>query len=328
MITEGNPPSRVGNLRGIAVAYFVGMTISGALVTTLGMRFPSVPTEATRDLTLAVTVAASFVMAASLCPLATGLHGSTRRRWFTLAAYTYVLSAVIPQLDAALLTEFGGTATVLAFALLPCLLAAGAATLLVRPASSEPVTVSTGVRRRLRLTWWRVALAWLAYPLVTMSCGLVFARTTGDLFRHELTGIVAPEPEVMLAAILARSLLILAVAVPIVIAWSGAYRTLVVSLGTAMFILTGLVGLVQATWWPLSVRVAQGALILSISMAYAWILVVLLAPRSKNESRAPRSDRVNHDFSSDDNGFGRPWLSSSWRCDPGCLPRSGAGGLP
>jgi hypothetical protein len=320
MITDGGTRTRVGNLRGIAVAYFVGMTLSGTLVTTLGMRFPAVPTDATRDLTLAVTVAASFVMAASLCPLAKGLRGPLVRRWLTLAAFTYVLSAVIPQLDAALLTEFGGTGTVLVFALLPCLLAAGAATLLVRPASPEPAPVTVGVCSLSRPTWWRLVFAWLAYPFVTMSCGLVFVRMTGDLFRQELTGIVSPEPRVMLAATLVRGLLVLAVAVPVVIAWSRSFRTLVVSLGIAMFVLTGLVGLVQATWWPLSVRIAQGALILAVSMAYAWIIVALLLPRSPRGSRAPCSGGLTR-IPEDDSGIGQAPLSSSWRSDPERPPR-------
>lgn len=269
---------RTGNLRGIAVAFFVGTTISGALVTLLGMRFPAIAGSASRDHALLSAFAASLVLAASLVPLARGVSGSAARRFLTLAAFTYVLVAVTTQIDAAVFTDFGGTGAVLLFFLLPCLLAAGTATALIRPASMCPRLTTAFPPPHRSSWWWRAALAWLAYPVVMVAYGIALSPLTRSLIAPEATGVVVPDPAMAALAALARGLLMLAVTLPVLRAWTGSRRLLVLSLGLAYFVLMGLVGLVQATWWAPSVRVTMAALVLAVSVTYAWGLVTLMAP--------------------------------------------------
>lgn len=273
--------SCIGDLRGIAVAYFVGTAISGALVTQLGMRFPSIPGSPSRDHVLLAAFAASLVLAASLVPLARGVSGAAASRFFALAAFTYVLFAVVTQIEAALFTDFGGTGTMLTFFLLPCLLAAGTATVMIRPPSAAPRIITAFSPLHGGSWWWRAALAWLAYPICTVAFGVALSPLIGSLVAREAPGIAVPSPFLVAVDAAVRGLLMLAVTIPILRRWTRSRLALILSLGLSYFVLTGLVGLVQATWWGPSLRIVLAAQVLAMSMAHAWIVVALLAPRRR-----------------------------------------------
>lgn len=275
---ESDPSSRTGDLRGIAVAFFVGTAVSGGLVTLLGMRFPSIPVTASREQVLLSAFAASLALAAGLVPLARGVSGSAASRFVTLATFTYVLFGVTTQIDAAVFTEFGGAGTMLLFFLLPCLLAAGTATALIRPVSTCPRLTTVLAPPRARSWWWRAAVAWLAYPALMVAYGIALSPLTRILIAPEATGMVAPDPATAVLAAFARGFLMLAVTIPVLRAWAGSRRSLVLSLGLAYFILMSLVGLVQATWWAPSVRFIMASLVLAVSATYAWGVVTLMAP--------------------------------------------------
>ena len=100
------------------------------------------------------------------------------------------------------------------------------------------------------------------------------------MVEEQAFGLVVPDAIVVIRTLLLKSGLLLAVTVPIVLTWTKRQRSLIVALGFAIFVLTGLVGLIQATWWPITMRIALSFQVLLASMAYSWAVVTLLAPRS------------------------------------------------
>ena len=66
-------------------------------------------------------------MAVCLALLARGIRGSQTTRWLILAAFAYVTFGLNNQIEAAIFTTYGGTATMLVFFILPCALGAAAA---------------------------------------------------------------------------------------------------------------------------------------------------------------------------------------------------------
>jgi hypothetical protein len=280
MFTADEPKSRVGDVRVIAIAYFFGTFMSVFAMSALGLHLPLTPNDASRDETLILALVASLVFAAAIAPLARGIRGSVVKRLLTMASFTYVSFAVISQMEAAVYSTISGTPAMLVVFAPPCLMAAGAAALLVRP-SDRFVRLQTVFQDRpARAWWWRLLLALLVLPVLEAITGLI----TGPLFKQAAQeqdlGLVIPAGIVVMRTLLLKSGLLLAVTVPIVLAWARPRRSLILALGFALFFLTGPVGLIQATWWPITLRITLSIQILLTSMAYASIVVALLAPRS------------------------------------------------
>jgi hypothetical protein len=280
MVTVDGPKPKVGDTRIIAIAFFFGTFISIIAMSTLGLRLPLAPDSASRDESLILALVASLIFAAAVTPLARGIRASGVKRLLTLAAFTYVSFAVINQIEAAVYSTISGTPTMLVVFAPPCLLAAGVASWLVRPSDTINVQISVFRGRSIRAWWWRLLLALLLLPIIEAATGLIIQPLLEPVVEEQTFGLVVPDTTVIIRTLLLKSGLLLAVTVPIVITWTRGRRSLILALGFAVFVLTGLVGLIQAAWWPVTMRIALSLQVLVTSMAYAWAVVALLVPRS------------------------------------------------
>jgi hypothetical protein len=280
MVTVDGPKPKVGDIRIIAIAFFFGTFISIIAMSTLGLRLPLTPNSASRDESLILALVASLIFAAAITPLARGIRASNVKRLLTLAAFTYVSFAVINQIEAAVYSTISGTPTMLVLFAPPCLLAACVATWLVRPPDTIDVQNSVFRGRSIRAWWWRLLLALLVLPIIEAATGLIIQPLLEPVVEEQAFGLVVPDAIVVIRTLLLKSGLLLAVTVPIVLTWAKARRSLILALGFAIFVLTGMIGLIQATWWPITMRIAFSFQIFLASMAYSWAVVTLLAPRS------------------------------------------------
>lgn len=268
-----------GGIRLIAVAYFVGTVISIWLLSAIGVPMPTMPGDPSRDQIVILGLVGAFTLALALFPLARGLEGSALQRLMALFAFTYVAFAVINQLQAAVFTTIGGADLMMLFCAIPCLLAAGAAVWLVRPVE-WPFTPPTGVADRPFGTWWwRPILAIFALPAIEAITGLVAQPVFEEVIRHEPSSISIPGGTAVIATMFLKSALLVAATVPIARLWRRSRLQLIIALGAAVFILSGLVGLIQATWWPISMRVVFAIQILVTSAFYGAISGALLGPK-------------------------------------------------
>jgi hypothetical protein len=281
--------AHAGGVRLIAVAYFFGTVLSLLLLSALGVPMPTTPGDASRDQIVILGLAGALALAVALFPLARGIGGSATRRFLTIFAFTYVAFAVINQLQAAVFTTIGETGPRMVFYAIPCLLAAAAATWLVRPANG-PLTRRTVFQGRpMRAWWWRPILALLALPCIEVVAGLMAQPLLEETIRQQPSGLHIPGGAVVMGTMFLKSALLLAVTVPISISWNRSRLRLTVALGAALFILTGLVGLIQATWWPITLRAAFSLQILATSVVFAAVAVVLLVPKQRVKEAEPGS---------------------------------------
>lgn len=94
-------------------------------------------------------------------------------------------------------------------------------------------------------------------------------------FRQESLGLVLPSWAQIIPMQCLRSLLFLLACLPVLIAWQRSRRSLLLSLGWALFVLVGLLNLMQAVWLPATLRLTHTLEILADSSVYAWVLVML-----------------------------------------------------
>jgi hypothetical protein len=280
MELETTPRSKSGNIRLIAVAYFVGTIFSVWVLSAIGVPMPTTPGDASRDQTVIVSLAGAFALALALFHLARGLGGSALQRLLTLFTFTYVAFAVTNQLQAAVFTTIGGADLMMFFYAIPCLLAAGAAVWLVRPVAGTFTPLKAVSDRPLGTWWWRPILVLVALPCLEGLAGLLIQPLIEPIIHEQSSGLSIPSNGVVVGTMLLKSAFLLTVVVPIVLSWTRSRLHLAAALGTACFVLTGLVGLIQATWWPVTMRVVLSFQILVTSAMYAAVTVALLVPKS------------------------------------------------
>jgi hypothetical protein len=260
----------------IGGAYFLATMISGAMVAAVGLQFPEFPGQTYNP---ALSLLASIVLGTTVYLLARGIRGSTAFRWIVLFAFTYVSYCVNNQIEGATFTTVGGYGAMLIFFIVPCAVIAAVAALLVKPpVDGEPLT-TVFKDRPISSWWWRVMLAWLAFPLIYHLFGMLAYPFVADAYQGGELSLRVPSQGIILAVVSLRSLLFLLVTVPILVNWSASRRSLFTALAAAFSAMVGVSGLIEAAWLPTSMRVVHSVEIIADSLVHAWVLVALLVAK-------------------------------------------------
>jgi hypothetical protein len=271
-----------------AVVYVVAMGIAGGAATQLGLQMPSLPEGVSQEQAGQELLLAALVLAAGLAPLAARQSGTYRARWLALGGLIYVALGLNTVLEASIFTTVPGMSSMALVFLPPTVLCAAALAGLLRPTSgTEPL--ATKARRFFRsrsvAQWlWRIPLAVLAFPVAYWTFGLLLMAVRPGLMEYYESGalgLTVPSLGTLLPVLFVRSSLFLAAALPVMIMWRGSRLGLGLALGLALSVLVGGVGMIEATWMPMEMRLGHGLEITADSFAHAFALVWLLVPKSQ-----------------------------------------------
>jgi len=264
----------------IGAIYFVGIVIAGAVVSKLGLPFPEVPGQTWIPILGFLT---AVTLSAGIALLANGIAGTPLKRGSILLVFFYVSFVINNQIEAAVYSTTAEVPTMLLFFILPCLMASAAAALLTRSADQRHPLTTVFADRPITKWWWRVVLAWLAFPVIYYFFGALIYPLVADAYTSPDFGLRLPGPLVVIAAVSLRSLLFLAASIPILVNWKGSRRGLVLSLATALAAMVGVAGMFESTWMPLHMKLVHSVEIIADSLLHAWVLVALLVLGRREE---------------------------------------------
>lgn len=263
------------------LVFMAAMSLSGALVTALGLKMMVLPEGASRQAAALASLLASPLLPLALAPLAIGLPGALLARTAWLALFAYVAFGLNTMIEARIFSSMAGPgafAGMCVFYLLPCaaLALAAAAAFPARELRPAPLP------HRPAAAWaGRFAAAWLAFPLSYLLFGMLISPLVVEQYRQGVAGLELPPIGVIVFTQLGRSLLYLASVLPVVLLWSGSWKDLAVRLGWAWWVLAGLYGLIAAFWMPANLRLIHSLEIGADSFAYALLLSWALRGPSK-----------------------------------------------
>jgi hypothetical protein len=289
MNTESHNPfvNWLWKIPAISIAYFFGFMVAGAVITAAGMQWPAFPASLSQTNELTLSLISSILMAACLALLARGIRSSQAARWLIVVAFTYVTFGLNNQIEAAIFTTYGGTTTMLVFFFLPCAFGAAAAVWLIRPEPTDPALESAFTGTTVSNWWWRVVIAWLAFPAIYLFFGMLAAPFVVPVYEAQDFGLRLPGWGTMLPVALARSALYLAVTIPLLVNWARSRRGLFWTLAVTFFAMMGLIGLLTTTFFPPVLRITHSIEILGDAVVYAWLLVALFIPKARQQSDVP-----------------------------------------
>jgi hypothetical protein len=263
-----------------------GTVLGSMLAGAMGMQAPPMPAGTDPQTLLLAQLVASPLLALALAFLSRGMEGGWVARWLILSFLAWIAYSVNTLLETAIFTTLATASSFTAIIQLVGSFACGAAVAaLFRPSDKGQGLVSnarTFFSRRPTSAWaWRIPLAAVSFLPIYLFFGTLVARVTYGYYAGEVAGLTAPGWGEILPVLFVRSLLFLAASLPVLVAWGKSPRRLILSLGFAMFVLVGAMGLIGGYWLPLDVRAYHGLEILADSMIYAWVIVALLwTPRA------------------------------------------------
>jgi hypothetical protein len=219
----------------------------------------------------------SLVLVVGVVPIASGLGGRFATRWLALGLMLYLATGVNTVVELSIFGTEGGQRYLLVFYFLCFVVTAAVLAKQYGSQHSAPQLSHLGAGQWL----WRVAVAWLSFPVIYFLFGLCVAPFVIPIYQAGVAGLHIPPLDVIMRTQLLRSFLFLGSSLPILLLWTGARRRLILALGWAHTAMVGLYGLSQASFMPPVLRVLHSLEIAADSFVYAFILVWLFFPRER-----------------------------------------------
>lgn len=274
----------VGKILAVAVAYVLGVFITGMLGPML--HFPAYPVPAGFDAQKAflLMIAATPLLAVGLVPLASGMRGHWISRCLAMGVLLFVAIGLNTIIEALIFTNMlkGSSPWLSVHSLFPCFFAA--AVLAWGFGSSEG---STALRLQSAGGWsWRILLAWLAFPACYYVFGMCVAPFVIDAYNAGIAGLMIPAQSVIIRTQLLRSAIFLAASFPAILLWKESRGQFIFAMGLAHAMAVGIFQLIQGSFLPGVLRVAHSIEITADSFAYAAVLGLLFISKQRTaESR-------------------------------------------
>jgi hypothetical protein len=262
--------------------FLLGTIVGSMVAGFVGLQTPPLPAGTDAQTLLLLELLAGPFLALALAFLSRGMEVRFVARWLILSALTWVAYGVNTVLEAAIFTTYGAASPFTVVIVLFGSLANAAVVAALFPPQERGRRFASNLKAffstRSGAQWaWRLAVAAVVFMPIYLFFGRLVVPFTYEYYQQQLAGLTAPGWGQILPVLFARSLLFLVVSLPVIATWGRSRRNLALSLGFAMFVLVGGIGLLEGYWLPLSVRIFHGAEILADSLVYACLLVILLA---------------------------------------------------
>lgn len=279
------------------LAFYAGIILGSVLAGLLGLAMPSLPAGADVATLGQYQLIISLLFAATLAFVSRGLASGFLARWLILVFFSWVSYALNTYLEAAIFTSDGAaSAYTLVMQLVAILLCATVVAGLFRPeepGASFKIRFEAFVGQyRLQRWAWMFLLCLLAFPLAYVVFGLLVEPFVIEFYEQQLASLAAPGWGEIIPVLLLRSLLFLLACLPVLIVWQKSRLQLLITLGSALFILVGGLYMLQSYWFPVIMRVAHSLEILADSFVYAGVLVLLLTKGERRPVQPEEATRV------------------------------------
>lgn len=267
--------------------FFAGNMLASIIAAMIGIPAPAAPDGTDPARLVLGLLAASMGIGVLLAYLSGRIAASWPLRWAVLASFGWIIYSFTNNLEASIYTTYASASTYKLVtdlaAFLLCGLAAARLFAPTLPARQQAAGRSAG-------SWiWRLVVLEIAFPVIYLSFGKLVEPFVIDFYLQGLMGLAAPGWDQIIPMQLLRSLLFLAVSLPVVFLWTGPRRSLWASLAAALFLLTGGFYMIQAYWYPAGFRLLHSLEILCDSAIYGGALALLLfnpAEKAAGESAA------------------------------------------
>jgi hypothetical protein len=265
-----------------ALASMVGLVAGGIITAMLGLPATGLPLQVDMNTLMPRLFLTQIVIAIVLGKCFQGLYHRYWQRLLSIWLCNYVLYYLLNILDGLLFSPFPNMSTGIVANVFPALFMAAVTAWLWKPGAvvSPKDEVRDYFAARKAGEWaWRLALAWLVFPLIYYLMGravLPFVHQYYEDPSLRLGLTMPPSLEILMAMQVLRGALFLLAVLPILVAWHGSRKSLWLWVGTVIFIQIAIQTILQAYWLPTGLRFPHGLELLADSFLQAGVYALLL----------------------------------------------------
>jgi hypothetical protein len=282
--------------RGIlaGIAYLVAYISVGMVTAALHIPLPNyLPPGVNPQMAGRLFLLWSPLLGLALVPLVRHTAGSRLVRGLAIFFFMFICLGVTSVMESKIfMTVFAhGGAVMSALITLPPTLVCGLVLSYLLAEEQPEVSAAQKVRSFFAayspISWaWRLLSAIVAFGVCYFLFGMMVAPFVVPFYKAGAMGLTLPPFSVIVPVLFIRSTLFLLASLPFLMLWTRSRMGLILSLGLAHWVLTGLYGMLMVFWWPTVMRVGHGLEIGADSFAYAAALVFLLVPRTASTTSA------------------------------------------
>ncbi len=262
-------------------AFFAGTIIGGMIARLLGLNPPTPPAGLDSNTLILYSLLATPLIALALLTVAQGLGGNFLTRAAMLSFFTWICYTVNTQLEASIFSTYAaGFWFAITDYFVASLFCGSLIAYLFSPKNRGIGFIAAGrafFGSRTTFAWiWHLIVAAVAFMPIYFIFGLMVVPFTSEYYRQNMFGLSMPTINQILPILFVRSILFLLACLPIFILWQKSNLALFWRLGTALYILVGLIYMFISTWLPPYIRFPHALEILADEFVYAGVLVILL----------------------------------------------------
>ena len=268
----------------VGLGYTLATMIGGMVAQVMGLPLPEVASRVNPTQALVTTFLAGVVIGLTLGPLSARLALPTAQRAGLLFVVIFVLNSLISVVEALFFTTIPAAEYLytLVTSAIGHIGLAVLLSLLFRPASVERgllTALRETLGRRRWTSWvWRFGLAGLLYLPTYFFFGMLIYPIVRVYYEDPTLGLSLAVPgfEVILPLEVGRGLLFVLTVFPLIAVLRCSRRSLAFWLGMAIAVLGAVTPMLQASWFPLTMRLVHGLEITADSIVHGLIIAWLL----------------------------------------------------
>jgi len=280
----------------VALGYTLAVMIGGMTTQALSLPTPSLAAGMDQAQIMLALVLSGLLISLCLGPLSARLTVPTSQRAGLLLAVLFILNALINVIEALFFTTMPVAEQVTGL-LTSAVGHIGLALLLA--VLFRPPSVERGLLTALReilghrkwTSWaWRIVLAGVLYVPIYLFIGALISPIVLPYYQELGLGLTVPGFEVILILEVFRGLLYVLVLFPLVAVLRGSRWSVAFWIVLTLAVLGSWQPMLQASWWPLTLRLTHGLEITADSIVHGLIIVWLL--RTPAASKRPEPDNA------------------------------------
>jgi hypothetical protein len=270
----------IGKILLLSIVLASGLVVSRILLLKLDVFIPRFPQQADENTAIYYLLIGSVLLASGWYYLFKGIGGSKKERILISSFFILIGFSIGVTIESAIYSDVGSYHMSIILLLLPMILYA------------IIITITTDTQKLLKpfdqrllsyfKTWskkdWlkKILLAIISFPIIYFIFGIIVSPFVTNYYSKLVGGLQLPDVGTIIGIQLIRSILFLAITIPVIINWTSTKTQLLISLTMAHFVMVFAYDIYLAIVMPFELVMIHGIEILADSFVYSLILVNIL----------------------------------------------------
>jgi len=270
----------IGKILLLSIVLASGLVFSRIILLKLDVFIPRFPQQADENTAIYYLLIGSVLLASGWFYLIKDVGGSIKERILISLFFILIGFSIGVTIESAIYSDVESYHLSIILLLLPMILYAIIASI-ITDTKQLPQSFSDRIHIYFK-TWskkdWlkKILLAIISFPIIYFVFGIIASPFVTDYYSNFVEGLKLPNPGTIIGMQLIRSILFLAITIPVIINWTSTKTQLIISLTMAHFVMVFAYDIYLAIVMPFALVIIHGIEIMADSFVYSLILVNLL----------------------------------------------------